>query len=81
MTQQRLSTPCLCLQVERLVDTEPGDRTLAHMQKSKRLRPSGYPKVAIGYLRVSTDEQHLGPEAQRAELERWAERVEPPLET
>ena len=26
---------------------------------------------AIGYIRVSTDEQHLGPEAQRAELERW----------
>jgi len=26
---------------------------------------------AIGYVRVSTDEQHLGPEAQRAELERW----------
>ena len=25
----------------------------------------------IGYIRVSTDEQHLGPEAQRAELERW----------
>lgn len=26
---------------------------------------------AVGYIRVSTDEQHLGPEAQRAELERW----------
>ena len=27
---------------------------------------------AVGYVRVSTDDQHLGPEAQRAELERWA---------
>lgn len=26
---------------------------------------------AVGYLRVSTDEQTLGPEAQRAALERW----------
>ena len=29
-------------------------------------------KVAIGYLRVSTSEQKLGPAAQRADLERWA---------
>jgi len=29
---------------------------------------------AIGYLRVSTDEQTLGSDAQRAELERWCER-------
>jgi len=29
---------------------------------------------AIGYVRVSTDEQHLGPEAQRAELESWCQR-------
>jgi DNA invertase Pin-like site-specific DNA recombinase len=27
---------------------------------------------AIGYLRVSTDEQHLGPEAQRDALGKWA---------
>lgn len=31
-------------------------------------------RKAIGYVRVSTDEQHLGPEAQRAELLRWCER-------
>ena len=29
---------------------------------------------AVGYLRVSTDEQHLGPEAQRAAIEAWAAR-------
>lgn len=74
MTHRSLSEKAECLQDEHLVDTEPGDRTLAHMPKSKRRRRSGDPKVAIGYLRVSTDEQHLGPEAQRAELHRWAER-------
>jgi DNA invertase Pin-like site-specific DNA recombinase len=30
------------------------------------------PAIAIAYLRVSTDEQQLGPEAQRAAIERWA---------
>ena len=29
---------------------------------------------AIGYIRVSTDDQRLGPEAQRADLLAWAER-------
>ena len=27
--------------------------------------------LAVGYLRVSTDEQHLGPDAQRDALDRW----------
>lgn len=35
---------------------------------------TGNPKIAIGYLRVSTDEQRLGPEAQRASIEAWAAR-------
>jgi DNA invertase Pin-like site-specific DNA recombinase len=30
------------------------------------------PRTAIGYLRVSTDDQALGPDAQRAAIERWA---------
>lgn len=30
------------------------------------------PAKAIAYLRVSTEEQQLGPEAQRAAIERWA---------
>jgi DNA invertase Pin-like site-specific DNA recombinase len=34
-------------------------------------KPPTDPTKVIGYLRVSTDEQTLGPEAQRAALERW----------
>ena len=30
--------------------------------------------VAVAYLRVSTQEQDLGPEAQRAAIQMWAER-------
>ena len=33
----------------------------------------GNSKVAVGYVRVSTDEQSLGPQAQRAAIERWAQ--------
>lgn len=32
------------------------------------------PRLAVAYLRVSTDEQHLGPEAQRAAIVAWAAR-------
>jgi len=32
--------------------------------------------TAVGYVRVSTEEQVLGPEAQRAALARWAEGYE-----
>lgn len=34
----------------------------------------GSPTVAVGYVRASTERQELGPEAQRTELARWAER-------
>lgn len=34
---------------------------------------SADPLVVVGYVRVSTDEQNLGPEAQRAALARWCE--------
>ncbi len=37
-----------------------------------RKNPAGNPKVAVAYLRVSTDEQSLGPEAQRSAVYRWA---------
>ncbi|MBN1773173.1 MAG: recombinase family protein [Deltaproteobacteria bacterium] len=38
----------------------------------KANRKHGDTKRAIGYLRVSSDDQALGPDAQRAALERWA---------
>lgn len=37
-------------------------------------RRNSNPLVAIGYVRVSTSDQKLGPEAQRAEVEAWASR-------
>lgn len=33
--------------------------------------PRGDLQAAVGYIRVSTDEQHLGPEAQRQGIARW----------
>jgi DNA invertase Pin-like site-specific DNA recombinase len=35
---------------------------------------AGSPSVAVAYIRVSKDEQKLGPEAQRASIEAWAAR-------
>lgn len=43
------------------------------MKASKRVRP-GYARAAVGYIRVSTDEQALGCDAQRAAIEAWAAR-------
>ena len=40
---------------------------------SKRVK-HGSPLVAVAYIRVSKDEQKLGPEAQRAAVEAWAAR-------
>lgn len=40
---------------------------------SKRVK-AGSPRVAVAYVRVSKDEQRLGPEAQRASIEAWAAR-------
>lgn len=37
----------------------------------RRNRP-GSSNVAVAYIRVSTDKQELGPEAQRASIEQWA---------
>lgn len=41
---------------------------------TKRAR-TGNPLLAVGYVRVSTDDQNLGPDAQRAALEAWAVRA------
>lgn len=39
-----------------------------------RKKKKGDPSKAVAYLRVSTEEQHLGPEAQRVSIEAWASR-------
>ena len=37
-------------------------------------KPSTDPRKAVAYIRVSTEDQHLGPDAQRAAIAVWAER-------
>jgi DNA invertase Pin-like site-specific DNA recombinase len=44
------------------------------MSKSKKSRPVTDTTKAVAYIRVSTEEQHLGPEAQLAAIELWATR-------
>src|SRR3954469_11593790 len=44
------------------------------MSRTERSARPGNPLVAVAYLRASTDEQRLGPEAQRAAIEAWAAR-------
>lgn len=39
-----------------------------------RRQRAGDPTLAVAYLRVSTDDQHLGEEAQRASITAWAAR-------
>jgi DNA invertase Pin-like site-specific DNA recombinase len=60
-----------CSNLLLLVDNNTRRYHYRHM--SKRIR-SGNPLVAVAYIRVSKDEQKLGPEAQRAAVEGWAAR-------
>ena len=53
-----------------MVDNDNHRVTILDM--AKRIN-QGDSKVAVGYVRVSTEEQSLGPDAQRAAIERWAE--------
>lgn len=43
------------------------------MSTTRRARP-GNSRLAVAYLRASTEDQKLGPEAQRAAIETWAAR-------
>lgn len=43
------------------------------MARRARRKPKGDPTLVVAYVRVSTDEQQLGPRAQRAAFERWCE--------
>ena len=45
------------------------------MSRTKRSARPGNPLVAVAYLRCSTSEQTLGPEAQRAQIEAFAARA------
>lgn len=40
----------------------------------RKRRPEADPTIAVAYVRASTDGQHLTPDAQRQEIEAWAER-------
>lgn len=42
------------------------------MSPTRRRRASTDSKLAVAYIRVSTEDQNLGPEAQRTAIERWA---------
>ena len=59
------------------VDTDT-DTVYSHTMRCTRTKRStrteADTRTAVAYLRVSTDEQHLGPEAQRAAIEAWAAR-------
>ena len=46
--------------------------TLSAMMHAASRNGVGNSALAVAYLRVSTEEQTLGPEAQRAAIERWA---------
>lgn len=45
---------------------------MKHTNSRPARRAAGNSSLAVAYLRVSTEEQTLGPEAQRAAIERWA---------
>lgn len=48
--------------------------TVRGMPKPRKGPAKEDPRRAVAYLRVSTEEQHLGPEAQRTAIEGWAAR-------
>ena len=46
---------------------------MAELVQGKRMaKRTTDPKLAVAYLRVSTEDQNLGPDAQRSAIERWA---------
>lgn len=52
------------------------DRTICYgmRRRTTRRKVLGDPKIAVAILRVSTEKQELGPEAQRGAISAWAER-------
>ena len=47
---------------------------MMHGMTNRRRTRTADPRRAVAYVRVSTDRQELGPEAQRAAVEAWAKR-------
>lgn len=45
------------------------------MPRTARTARPGSPLLAVAYIRCSTEEQKLGPEAQRAAIQAWADRA------
>jgi hypothetical protein len=60
--------PWFALRTDRESTTiEPGGEPMPRTRRN-----NANPAAAVAYLRVSTDDQALGPEAQRAAIEAWA---------
>ena len=57
-----------------MIDSVNVTNYVCSMSRTERSARPGNPRIAVAYLRVSTDEQRLGPEAQRAAIEAWAQR-------
>lgn len=56
------------------IDTLVTHRTDSYISGMSKRVKLGNPRSAVAYLRASTDDQKLGPEAQRAAIETWAVR-------
>lgn len=81
VSRSRFRVSVCCAAIERAVHTTNGvcTKRLARAASTTHVatmvkRSVGSPSIAVGYVRASTDRQELGPEAQRDELARWAER-------
>lgn len=49
-----------------------GQRSLVALAMARKAK-KGRPDLAVGYLRVSTEDQNLGPAAQLQQIQRWCE--------
>lgn len=51
-----------------------GSKTARSRTTARNRRTTGDPQRAVAYIRVSKEEQHIGPQAQRDAIEAWAAR-------
>jgi DNA invertase Pin-like site-specific DNA recombinase len=78
MTRHNMTRPlnthrpaCVQLRYRSLALIDSGEARTHALDMAKR---TANPLLAVGYVRVSKDDQKLGPEAQRASIEAWAAR-------